>query len=83
MKLAVSSDGQVNDQRAVKVMPVSIGADFDSECPRYSLMPRKLQKEVWVVNDNLFCIPYDYGYLPEANDFALISRLSLIEKLQI
>ena len=69
LALDVDESGRVSSSPGVTVTPVSVGEDFDSECPRYAAMVDSLTGFGWVKNDSVFCLPYDYRMPPGANDF--------------
>lgn len=81
LALHVGTLGQVRGSLGVTVTPVSVGRDFAAECPRYVPMADKLASRGWVMNTNLYCLPYDYRVPPGENEFvadfrALIDRVT-------
>ncbi len=77
LALDVDRAGLVSSKPGVSVAPVSIGEDFQAECPRYVGLADALADSStnsstdaeWTMNENLFCLPYDYRMPPGANSF--------------
>ena len=70
LALDVDKTGRVSTQFGVTVAPISIGTDFQAECPRYGALADALAGVRWTRDDNLFCLPYDYRLPPGSNSFA-------------
>ena len=80
LKLETLEDGRVRSKPGVTVEPVSIGKNFAAECPRYATMAERMQGEGWFADENLFCLPFDYRFPPQATGFAANLR-NLIESV--
>lgn len=61
LALDVDPAGLVSSKPGVRVAPVSVGEDFQAECPRYVALAAALA--------DTFCLPYDYRMPPGANSF--------------
>ena len=73
LALDVDEAGRVSSKPGITVSPISVGVDFQTECPRYGALADALADSAtgtkWTRNDNLFCLPYDYRMPPGANSF--------------
>ncbi len=65
LALDVDEAGRVSSKPGVSVAPVSVGEDFQAECPRYVALADALADAL----ANVFCLPYDYRMPPGANSF--------------
>ena len=96
LALDVDESGRVADKPGVSVAPVSVGEDFQAECPRYVGLADSLAdsstdasaRADWAMNDNLFCLPFDYRMPPGANSFTddlqeLVQRVGDGEKVAL
>ena len=96
LTLDVDQAGRVSSKPGVSVAPVSVGEDFQAECPRYVALADALADSSadsstgaeWTRNDNLFCLPYDYRMPPGANSFTddlqeLVQRVGDGEKVAL
>jgi len=68
--LDISPQGSASNRPGVSLAPVSFGKDFAAECPRYMPLAQDLETQGWVLNNTLYCAPFDYRYAPGGNTFA-------------
>lgn len=80
LSLDIDAEGVARNKPGVNVQPVSVGVDFELECPRYLPMVDELGASGWHADVNTYCAPFDYRFTPGNNSF-VPDFMNLLERV--
>ena len=80
LALDIDAEGMARNKPGVTAQPVSVGENFELECPRYVPMIDELESFGWIANANAYCAPFDYRFTPGSNSF-VSDFMKLVERV--